>query len=43
MYKVDGLSKHAALVGGDHVLYVDVGIFSTVFLEDLEGLLDQLW
>lgn len=35
-------SEHAALVGGDHVLDVDVGVLAAVLLEHLQGLLDQL-
>jgi hypothetical protein len=35
-------SEHAALVGGDHVLDVDVCVLSSVFLQDLKGLLDQI-
>ena len=35
-------SEHAALVGGDHVLDVDVGIFPTVLFEHFEGLLDEV-
>ena len=34
--------KYAALVGWDHILNVDKGIFPTVGLEHLEGLLDQV-
>jgi hypothetical protein len=34
--------EHAGLVGGDHVLDVDEGVFSTVGLEELEGLLDEV-
>jgi len=34
--------EDAALVGGDHVLDVDEGVFATVGLEHLEGLLDQV-
>jgi hypothetical protein len=35
-------SEHAALVGWDHVLDVDVSVFTTMLLEKLKGLLDQL-
>jgi len=34
--------KYAALVGRDHILNVDEGIFSTMGLEHLKGLLDQI-
>ena len=34
--------KHAALIGGDHVLDVNKCIFSTVHLKKLESLLNQV-
>ena len=34
--------EHARLVGGDHILDVDEGIFATVSLKEFEGLLDQV-
>lgn len=36
------LVQQARLVGGDHVLNVDKGIFSSVALEGLQRLLDQV-
>ena len=36
------ISKHAAFVGGDHVLDVDVGVLSPVLLQNLQGLLNQV-
>jgi len=38
----DGLSEHAALVGGNHILNIDIGVFSSVLLENLQSLLDQV-
>lgn len=35
-------SEHAAFVGRDHVFYVDVGIFTAVPLQDLQGLLNEI-
>jgi hypothetical protein len=31
----DKRSEHAALIGGNHIFYVDVSILSTVFLKNL--------
>ena len=36
------LVQQARLVGGDHVLDVDEGVFATVALEGLQRLLDQV-
>lgn len=36
------LVQQARLVGGDHVLDVDEGVFSSVALQDLQRLLDQV-
>lgn len=35
-------SEHATFIGGDHVFYVDVCILSSVLLQDLQGLLDEI-
>ena len=35
-------SEHAALVSGNHIFDVDVGIFSSVLLQNLEGFLNQI-
>lgn len=35
-------SEHAAFVGGDHVLYVDVCIFSSMLFQNLKSLLDKI-
>ena len=34
--------EHTALVGGNHVLDVDKGIFSAIYLKALKSLLDQI-
>ena len=34
--------EHARLVGGDHVLNVNEGIFATVLLKEFKGLLDEV-
>ena len=34
--------KDAALVGGDHVLYVNEGVFATVNFEHFKGRLNQV-
>ena len=35
-------SEHAALVGGDHILDVDVGVLASMLLEHFKCLLDQV-
>lgn len=38
----DDESEHAALVGGNHVLDVDVCVLAAVLLKHFQSLLDQL-
>ena len=35
-------SKHAALVSRDHILDVDIRVFSSMLLQNLQGFLDQI-
>merc|ERR1719247_3413459 len=34
--------EHATLVDGDHVLDVDESVFPTMYLQDLQGLMDKV-
>ena len=40
---IDGLSEHATLISRDHVFDVNISILSTMFLKNLQRLLNQLW
>ena len=37
-----GSVEDAAFVGGDHVFYVDEGVFSACLFQQLEGLADEV-
>ena len=36
------ISKHATFISRDHVFYVDVSVFTSVFFEELERVLNEL-